>query len=102
MLAVLVAERSSYTYVDRVGNAPSKDTLLFYLRESLRDFSSLLDRGFESIKAKDEVEKIDMDGVNSELEIIKRIDPSDRKRLREISSIISAKALALAVKIRWG
>ncbi len=41
ILAVLVAE-GNYTYVDKIGNAPSKDLLAFYLKETFRDFHSLM------------------------------------------------------------
>ncbi|MGC8933494.1 MAG: hypothetical protein ACP5LQ_09460 [Candidatus Methanodesulfokora sp.] len=41
LLAVLVTKNKSYTYVDKLGYALSKDLMLYYLREVLRDFHSL-------------------------------------------------------------
>ena len=39
VLSVLIAEKENYTYVDKLGYAPSKDLAIFYIREALRDFS---------------------------------------------------------------
>ena len=103
MLAVLVAGENEYTYIDKIGYAPSKDLLMFYLKEALRDFHSLL-RGklknenaeelLSSFLEKLKSSKVDLNGS------IDRIYESitDRRSLREISSLISAKALAISAK----
>ncbi len=105
ILAVLVAE-GNYTYVDKIGNAPSKDLLAFYLKETFRDFHSLMRSGAKEDGAKKLLDKIrkelkdvkdPFDYLNSSVsEVIKKCD--DRKKLREISSLISAKALAISSK----
>lgn len=100
ILAVLCAERGSYSYIDKIGYAPSRDTLLYYLKEALRDFNSLLNSGFESDVVSKEVHKIDYNYAEKELESISNVDPNDRKRLRELSSIISSKALLLAARMK--
>lgn len=105
ILAVLVAD-GNYTYVDKIGYAPSKDLLAFYMKEALRDFHSLMRGGAKEEGAKKLLERIreelkdvkdPFDYLNSSINaVIKECD--DRKKLREISSLISAKALAISAK----
>jgi len=102
MLAVLVAGENNYTYIDKIGYAPSKDLLLFYLKEALRDFHSIIRSGkIKNEKALNllnsfvsELKKMDL---NKSIESIQSYIV-DRKSLREISSLISAKALAISAK----
>jgi len=98
VLAVLIAENESYTYVDKLGYAPSKDLALYYLREALRDFHSLSKNlQWSNEKAKEKAREIDMEKAISEIEGIKRV--GSIKDLREEISFITAKALALAAAL---
>jgi CRISPR-associated protein Csa5 len=98
VLSVLIAENESYTYVDKLGYAPSKDLALYYLREALRDFHSLSKNPrWRNEKAKGKAEEIDMEKAISEIEGIKRV--GSVKDLREEISFITAKALALAATL---
>ncbi|AIG98868.1 type I-A CRISPR-associated protein Csa5 [Archaeoglobus fulgidus] len=101
VLAVLVAEQGSYTYVDKLGYVPSKDLAVFYLKEALRDLHSIQQKEkFENEKARELVGKIDYERVEKELEDIAKTD--ERKELREKTSLIAAKALALSAKLGGG
>ncbi len=94
LLAVLLAESRNYAYIDRLGYSPSRDLALFYIREALRDFHSIQNRGWRNEKAKNEAEKIDMNYVDREIAEIGKI--SGMKELREKTSLITARALAIA------
>lgn len=97
ILAVLVAEQGSYTYVDKIGYAPSSDLAVFYLKEALRDYHSLLRKGeLENKKIIGIVNSINerIDKVSRDLEVIARI--TDRQELRRVTSLIASKALAYA------
>lgn len=99
VLAVLIAEQDSYTYVDKLGYAPSLDLAIYYLKEALRDLHSLLRKGkFENEKAEELLKNIDFSQVESELERFQKI--SDRKELRERTSSIAAYALALSARLK--
>ncbi len=97
ILGVLVAERESYSYVDKVGYAPSRDTLLFYLKEAFRDFNSLLSSGFENTTAGSEAKRVNLREAERELLEIESIN--DRRKLREVSSLISSRALLIAARL---
>jgi CRISPR-associated protein Csa5 len=98
LLAVLVAENESYTYVDKLGYAPSKDLVLYYLREALRDFHSLRNKPqWDNPKASDEAKKVDMKSVEREIQEIENI--SGMKELREVVSLVTAKALSIASRL---
>jgi len=97
ILAILIAEENSYTYVDKLGNAPSVDLALHYIREAFRDFHSLLRKGSLENKALQnlvEDVKKNIDRVQVTLSDIAKIE--DRKVLRKVVSLIASKALALA------
>jgi len=97
-LAVLVAEERNYTYVDKLGYVPSKDLAVFYLKEALRDLHSLLRKGeFKNTEAKKVADEIRYDKIEGALEKITKV--SDRKELREKTSLIAAKALAISAKL---
>ena len=99
LLAVLVAENESYTYVDKLGYAPSKDLVLYYLREALRDFMSLKNNSqWQYSKALEEAEKINMEFLEREIQNIEKI--STMKELREVVSLIAAKALSIASRLK--
>ncbi len=94
VLAVLVAENKNYSYVDKLGYAPSKDLALFYLKEALRDLHSLIGKEFENKEAKELAKKISFEVVETCLDFIAKI--SSRKELREVTAIIASKALAIS------
>lgn len=99
LLAVLVAEQGSYTYVDKLGYAPSADLAVFYLKEALRDYHSLLRKGvFDNPVVRDVVSGLNkkLDKINYVLGKIAEI--RDRRELRRITSLISSKALAYAAR----
>ena len=98
VLAVLVAEERNYTYVDKLGYVPSKDLAVFYIREALRDLHSLLRKEkFENKKAEELAKEIEFDKIETALENLTRI--SDKKELREKTSLIAAKALTISAKM---
>jgi len=98
LLAVLVAENGSYTYVDKLGYAPSKDLVLYYLREALRDFHSLRNKTqWDNPKAFAEAGDIKMEFVEKEIEDIAKV--TGLKDLREVVSLITAKALSTASRL---
>ncbi len=97
ILAVLVAEQGGYTYVDKLGYAPSADLALYYIREALRDFHSLLRKGsYDNPNVEPLIEglKDKLSYISQDLDLIS--DVKDRRELRSITSLISSKALALA------
>jgi len=97
-LAVLVAENRSYTYVDKLAYAPSKDLVFYYLREALRDFHSLKNKpGWEHSEIKEEADKVDMEKVEREIQELDKV--KGVKELRERVSLITAKALATASRL---
>lgn len=101
VLAVLVAEQGSYTYVDKLGYVPSKDLAVFYLKEALRDLHSLLKKDkFENEKAGELAGQINFDYVERDIEELTRVE--DRRELREKTSLIAAKALAISAKLGGG
>jgi len=98
VLAVLIAESRAYTYTDKLGYATTKDLTLFYIKEALRDFHSLLNQDvWENTRARESALSIDMSYVNRELERIS--EASSLIELREIVSLITAKALAKAAEL---
>ena len=101
----LLATQGNYTYIDKMGYVPSKDLLTYYLRESLRDFHSLLRTGLKEEEAKDLYDSLVTDIKENKINLDRSIDTivnsipeGDRKKLREISSLIAAKALAISAK----
>jgi len=51
-LAVLVAEAGNYSYVDKLGYAPSRDLAIFYLKEALRDLHSMMEKSLKTRRLK--------------------------------------------------
>ena len=95
VLAALIAERGEYTYVDKLGYAPSRDLAIYYLREALRDLHSLMrSRRIENKEVRELLKKIRFDRVEWGLKEISEI--KDRKELREVTSLISSNALSLS------
>lgn len=98
VLAVVMAEQGHFTYADKLSNAQTKDLAFLYIKEVMRDFASLRNKGdFENKEAEKEANQVDMGKVESELDQFwKGIEETDRKKLREILSIIAAKSIARA------
>lgn len=103
ILAVLVVEGGGYAYVDKLSYAPSVDLALFYIREAIRDFYSLMKKGtFESPKVESVVNwlKDRLHFVSRDLDKLAHI--TNRRDLRTILSLISSKALAFAASLESG
>ncbi|MEM3404146.1 MAG: type I-A CRISPR-associated protein Csa5 [Nitrososphaeria archaeon] len=98
LLAVLINEQGGYTYVDKLGNAPSKDLAIFYLREALRDYHSILSRGFEKESSKEENKLINFLQVENDINQIESI--TSAKDLREKLSFIATKSLTILAKLK--
>lgn len=97
VLAVLAAEEGSYTYIDRLSHAPSKDLALMYVQEALRDLSTLRnlsEEAFENKKAFKELKFIHWLNLEKEVQALGRVRSA--RELREVLSLITAKALSLA------
>jgi len=92
VLSVLVAEKGDYSYIDKLGYAPSKDLAFFYLREAFRDLHSLIRSGkFENEKARKMLDRIDYKSVEEAIDGIAKI--GNKRALRETLSLISSYAL---------
>ena len=100
ILAVLIAEQGSYTYVDKLGYSPSKDLAIFYLKEALRDLHSLMNQEekMKNEKAKELLKEIKFEYAEKALDELVRVE--DRKTLKEKTSLISAKALTISAGLR--
>jgi len=97
-LAILIIEENDYSYVDKIGYAPSKDLALFYIREALRDLHSLIRSGeVEARGARELLENLDFEKVYRELEGIGRLET--REGLREVLSMLASKALTLSASV---
>ncbi|NPA98741.1 MAG: type I-A CRISPR-associated protein Csa5 [Crenarchaeota archaeon] len=99
VLAVVIAENGDYSHVDKLGYVVSPDLAVYYLREALRDYSSLQAKTvWNNPLAKKEAEKIKMDLVEKALDKIIAVD--DPREIRRIVSAVAAKALARANLLR--
>ncbi|MGC8987805.1 MULTISPECIES: hypothetical protein [Infirmifilum] len=99
VLAILHVEQGSFTYIDKLSQTVSRDLALYYIREALRDYQSLVNRGFESKKAKEASQYVNYAELEAEIEEIRRLD--DVTKLREELSAITAQALAEAGLISY-
>ncbi|MEM0085962.1 MAG: hypothetical protein QXZ48_07015 [Zestosphaera sp.] len=97
VLAALLVEQGSYSHIDRVSQASSKDLVLYYFREALRDFHSLLSRGFEKNVVAELSKTINFAELESELSEFS--EAKDIIQLREKTSLIAAQALAEAGRL---
>jgi len=95
ILAILRVEHESYTYVDKISQTSSKDLALYYIREALRDYHSLMARGFP--KTGQLAKNVSFEGAEREIEKIRGL--SGAVELREELSTITAQALAEAARI---
>jgi CRISPR-associated protein Csa5 len=92
VLAILNVEQGSYTYIDKISQSVSRDLALYYIREALRDYHSLVNKGFQFEETKKTSEYVIFSELESEIELIRSIQ--DPAKLREELSTIAAQALA--------
>jgi len=98
-LGLLIAEQGSYTYVDKLAYAPSKDLAIFYLREALRDLHSLMNKpSFEYEKTRNELRELRFDRIESIIQSLSSIQ--DRRELREVASLIASTALTYSAGLK--
>ncbi|MCC6014023.1 MAG: type I-A CRISPR-associated protein Csa5 [Candidatus Verstraetearchaeota archaeon] len=98
ILGILIAEEGSYTYVDKLAYAPSKDLVTFYLREALRDLHSLMRKTrFENEKTPNELKSINFEIIENCIQKLR--DVEDRRELRELTSIIASMALTYSASL---
>ncbi len=99
VLALLIAEEDSYTYVDKLAYAPSKDLVIFYLREALRDLHSLMRKTkFENEETPNILKSINFEIIENCIQRLKEIE--DRKELRELTSFITSTALTYSANLK--
>ena len=99
ILGILIAEEESYTYVDKLAYAPSKDLVIFYLREALRDLHSLMRKTrFEYDRTVSELKSIDFNLVENCIQQLSNVQ--DRRELRELTSFIASTALAYSASFK--
>ncbi len=95
VLAVLIAENEEYAYVDKLGYVVSSDLAVYYLREALRDFSSIMNKTkWNNSQALSEAKKIRLNDVEKIIDYIAELN--DPREIRRVVSLIAAKALAKA------
>ncbi|MGC8997642.1 MAG: type I-A CRISPR-associated protein Csa5 [Fervidicoccaceae archaeon] len=99
ILAILKIEQESYTYIDKLSQTVSRELALYYIREMLRDYSSLLNSGFESKVASEASKYVNFAELKKEIEYIKGINSISE--LREELSYITAQAIAEAGRISY-
>jgi CRISPR-associated protein Csa5 len=98
-LGLLIAEQGSYTYVDKLAYAPSKDLAIFYLREALRDLHSLMNKpSFEYRETENILRELRFDRIESIIQSLSSI--KDRRELREVASLIASTALTYSAGLK--
>ncbi|MEM4591992.1 MAG: hypothetical protein QW196_01155 [Sulfolobales archaeon] len=97
VLAILLVEQGSYSYIDKISQTSSKDLVLYHVREALRDFHSLRARGFEKKKLDELAQNLNFQELENEISEIAGV--ADITQLREKTSLIAAQALAEAGRI---
>jgi len=97
LLAVLAYD-GDYHYIDRIGYSHSKSLALYYLREAVRAFHALKRSQPKDMpnEARELLQSIDPGYLEYEIDNISKIEKT--RELREILSLICAKALAKASK----
>lgn len=105
VLAVLLVEQGSYTYIDKLAQSSSKDLALYHIREALRDYHSLMNslKSKEVMSDEDKEVKFVMERINFsevENEIKELSEIATISHLRERVSLISSQALAEAARIK--
>ncbi|MEM0233596.1 MAG: hypothetical protein QXL22_06220 [Candidatus Nezhaarchaeales archaeon] len=97
VLAVLLVEQGSYSYIDKISQTSSKDLALYHVREALRDYHSLLSKGFEKEVATELAKAINFHELEREILELKGL--TDVTQLREKTSLLTAQALAEAGRL---
>lgn len=97
VLALLLIEQGSYSYIDKISQTASKDLALYHIREALRDYHSLQNRGFSNEAAIGLAKTINFSKLEKEILEIK--DLTDITQLREKTSLLAAEALAIAGRL---
>jgi len=102
LLGVLVAVEGSFAYVDKIAQASSKDLALYYIRDALRDYASLMasDKVSDFPQAKalaDSLSSSDLEKDVGEIEQINSVP-----ELREYLSYVASEALIQATKLGKG
>lgn len=97
VLAVLLVEQGSYSYIDKLSQTSSKDLALYYVREALRDYHSLASRGFEKEAAKELARTVNFRELEEEIDKLRGLEGVPQ--LREEISFITARALAQAGRL---
>ncbi len=97
ILALLLVEQGSYSYIDKISQTSSKDLALYHIREALRDYHSLQSRGLSNEAAIGLARTIDFSKLEKEILEIK--DLTDITQLRERTSLVTAEALAVAGRL---
>lgn len=105
VLAILAAEQKNYSYIDKIGYAPSSELALHYLKEALRDFRSLIEKEkiggeFDCKAAKEEISKVDFDAVEKGIDEIANTER--RNELRALLSFMTSKALVTSARLSMG
>lgn len=97
LLALLVAEEENYAYVDKLGYAPSRDLAIAYIREAIRDLHSMSRKSDLESRIRQELKSLDFERL--EREVVRFSEVRDRKELRELTSLIAARALCIAANL---
>jgi len=98
VLAILLVETGSYTYNDKLSYSVSKELALYNIRELLRDFYSLRNKGVTKSEAKKVIDTINFSKVEEELNELSH--ENSVAGLREKLSLICSMALAEAARIK--
>ena len=99
LLAILAGETYSYSYIDKIANAPNRELALKYIQEALRDYNSLITREkFDNPKALEETKFLNTKNLDEEIEYIKQI--TNPRTLKETLAYIAAKALTKTVWLK--
>lgn len=96
VLGILVSVEGSYTYVDKIAQATSKDLAMYYVRDALRDYASLTssDKISDSPQAKFVADTILPSEIESDVAKITQLNSVPE--LREYLSFIASEALIQA------
>lgn len=97
VLAVLLLERGSYSYIDKIAQTSSRDLALYYVREALRDYHSLASGRFEKEEAAELARSINFRVLEEEIAKLREL--KDVSQLREELSFVAAQALAEAGRL---
>ncbi|MGC8615277.1 MAG: hypothetical protein ACP5UU_05680 [Thermoprotei archaeon] len=96
LLGILVGIEGSYTYVDKIAQASSRDLAMYYVRDALRDYASLMgsDKISDFPQAKVLADSLPPSEVEKDVETIAQL--SSVPALREYLSYVASEALIQA------